>query len=135
MMQLNNQGVKSLLTFVDLYGFRDTISKKIQAMCTLHSSICGSLLGPAPKKLAIKGHLVLLLEMKPYGENVAKPYFANVILLTTSYKCNFLTNFNYQYIKLVHTTSPYNQYTNSVQTTSPYNQDIQLENRTTTYIQ
>ena len=71
------QGVRSLLTSVDLYGFRDTIIKKIQAMCTLHCSICGSLLGPAPKKLAIKGHLVLLLEMKPYGENVENEMLVN----------------------------------------------------------
>ena len=55
----------------------------------------GSLLGPAPKKLAIKGHLVVLLEMKPYVENFGKPYFVNAILLNltynfkeSSYKCN-----------------------------------------------
>ena len=37
MMQLINQRVRSLLTSVDLYGFRGTISEKIQAMCTKNS--------------------------------------------------------------------------------------------------
>ena len=37
MMQLINQRVRSLLTSVGLYGFRGTISEKIQAMCTENS--------------------------------------------------------------------------------------------------